>query len=195
MEGQVTELLRRWRTGDRAARDELAPIVAAELRRRLGALEPGGDGALAPHAVVRAACSGLAGSGLAGRDRARLSSMASSALRSMLGARERARRTAGRRNALSVVLAESLDGRSRIDLLRLDDALAALGLRDRRAERVLELFYFGGLTQAEIGGLLELTAATVDRDLRFGRAWLERELERQARPAAGDNRRAGGRAG
>jgi RNA polymerase sigma factor (sigma-70 family) len=47
---------------------------------------------------------------------------------------------------------------------------------DPRQADVVELSYFGGLTQPEISALLGISPATVDRDLRHARAWLKREL-------------------
>ena len=62
------------------------------------------------------------------------------------------------------------------DLLVVDDALDRLAARDGRAAKVVELHYFGGLTYEETAEALDVSAATVDRDLRFARAWLHREL-------------------
>ena len=47
---------------------------------------------------------------------------------------------------------------------------------DARLSQSLELYYFGGMTYREIAHALEVSPATVDRDLRFARAWLRREL-------------------
>ena len=61
--------------------------------------------------------------------------------------------------------------------LRLDAALARLEIDDARAAEVVELRYFAGLTLEEIADLLEVTRRTVDRDWRFARAFLKRELD------------------
>jgi RNA polymerase sigma factor (TIGR02999 family) len=69
-----------------------------------------------------------------------------------------------------------------VDILTLHDALERLQAFDARQAEVVELSYFGGLTQPEIAALLDISPATVDRDLRHARAWLRREL---AAPEAG----------
>ena len=63
-----------------------------------------------------------------------------------------------------------------VDLVDLDLALERLRARESRPSRVVELHYFGGLSYGEIALELEISEATVDRDLRFARAWLGREL-------------------
>jgi RNA polymerase sigma factor (sigma-70 family) len=63
------------------------------------------------------------------------------------------------------------------ELLAIDDALTRLAANDERAAKVVELHYFGGLTYDEIAEALGVSAATVDRDLRFAKAWLYRELK------------------
>ena len=56
----------------------------------------------------------------------------------------------------------------------LDEALDAISGADPRKARIVELHYFAGLTHGEIARTLELSPATVDRDLRFAKAWLKR---------------------
>jgi RNA polymerase sigma factor (TIGR02999 family) len=67
------------------------------------------------------------------------------------------------------------------DVLRLDDALKALTVLDDRKSRVVELRFFGGLTVDEIAVALQVSSKTVLRDWEFARAWLQRELSREAR--------------
>jgi RNA polymerase sigma factor (sigma-70 family) len=61
----------------------------------------------------------------------------------------------------------------------LDDALTALGALDARKARVIELRFFGGLSVEETADVLEISVATVGRELRMGQAWLQRELSRK----------------
>ena len=63
-----------------------------------------------------------------------------------------------------------------IDVLTLNAALERLHGFDARQAQVVELCYFGGLTYPEIGRMLGVSEATVDRDLRHARAWLRREM-------------------
>ena len=66
------------------------------------------------------------------------------------------------------------------DVARLDDALKALATLDDRKGRVVELRFFGGLTVDETAVALKLSSKTVLRDWEFARAWLQRELTREA---------------
>jgi RNA polymerase sigma factor (TIGR02999 family) len=62
------------------------------------------------------------------------------------------------------------------DLVALDEALQRLETEDPRTGKVIELTYFGGLNRDEVAHVLDISVPTVDRNLRFGRAWLRREL-------------------
>ena len=66
------------------------------------------------------------------------------------------------------------------DVIRLDDALTALAALDDRKSRVVELRFFGGLTVDETAVALQVSSKTVLRDWEFARAWLQRELTREA---------------
>jgi len=66
------------------------------------------------------------------------------------------------------------------DVIRLDDALEALAALDDRKSRVVELRFFGGLTVDETAVALQVSSKTVLRDWEFARAWLQRELTREA---------------
>ena len=63
-----------------------------------------------------------------------------------------------------------------VELIELDDALGRLAAFDKRKSDILELHYFGGMTYDEIATALDVSPATVDRDLRFAKAWLANEL-------------------
>ena len=62
-------------------------------------------------------------------------------------------------------------------VLALDDALRALAELDERKSNVVELKYFGGLTNEETAEVLNISVETVKRDWRFARTWLLRELD------------------
>ena len=65
------------------------------------------------------------------------------------------------------------------DLLTLNTLLDRLAVLDPRASEVLQLTYFGGLKREEIAVVLDLSVPTIDRELRFARAWLSAQLERE----------------
>ncbi len=68
------------------------------------------------------------------------------------------------------------------EILELDEALQHLANCDPRKSSVIELLFFGGLTYNECAGVLEISTATLHRELRLAKAWLCRELK----PVAGD---------
>jgi RNA polymerase sigma factor (TIGR02999 family) len=62
------------------------------------------------------------------------------------------------------------------ELVALDEALERLAGFDPRKARAVELRFFGGMTVPEIASVMELSTATVERDMRTALAWLRREL-------------------
>jgi RNA polymerase sigma factor (TIGR02999 family) len=72
--------------------------------------------------------------------------------------------------------AEELSSSDEVDLLTLDDALTELGKLDPRAARVVELRFFGGLTEAQVGAELGVSERTVRNDWSMARAWLRTRL-------------------
>lgn len=179
MTSSVSQLLIDWRSGDREALDRLIPLVHAELHRMaaecLRGERPGHT--LQPTALVNEAYLRLIGANVAWQDRAHFFAVAATTMRRVLVDHARAHgrlKRAGRPVSLedSLIVAP---GRAD-DFLIVDDALDRLTAQDARAARVIELHYFGGLTYEETAEALGISAATVDRDLRFARAWLHREL-------------------
>jgi RNA polymerase sigma factor (TIGR02999 family) len=65
------------------------------------------------------------------------------------------------------------------EILELHEALNELAEQDKRKAEILELHYFGGLTYEEMGEVLGLSSSTLDRDIRFAKAWLRARLEEQ----------------
>jgi len=63
-----------------------------------------------------------------------------------------------------------------VEVLALDEALAALANADERKARMLELHYFGGLTYDELASTMALSSSQVHRDLRAAKAWLKVRL-------------------
>lgn len=173
-------LLREWRAGDHAALDRLVPLVYAELRRLArGQLrrDPAAH-SVEPTVLVHEAYLRLLGARVDWRDRTHFLSVAARVMRRILVERARARRALKRGGGeLRVTLSSAAaPAESPVDMLDLDAALERLHEFDDRQARVVELSYFGGLTHPEIADLLEISEATVERDLRHARAWLRREL-------------------
>ena len=172
----VTALLRRWRGGDRAALDALVPLVYAELKRVAeGYLRRERGATLQPTALVHEAYLKLiGGADVDWQDRRHFFAAAARLMRQILVDHARHRDAAKRQGGERITLS-SLDPpepRNAIDLLALDQALSALEDLDERKARVVELRVFAGLEFAEIGELMDLSRATLDREWRAARAWL-----------------------
>ncbi len=175
----VLQLLREWRDGDQDAYQRLIPLVYAELRRvARGHLRREARGhSWQPTLLVHEAYLRLAAADVDWRTRTHFVSVAATVMRRILVERarnKRARKRGG--DDVRVPVSEQIAGTEApsIDVLMLDEALDRLRALDARQADALELSYFGGLTYAEIGEALGVSEATVDRDLRHGRAWLRR---------------------
>jgi RNA polymerase sigma factor (TIGR02999 family) len=181
----VTRLLQQWRSGDQAALDELIPVVYDELRRLAGrclhAERP--DHTLRATALVHEAYMRLVGTDVGWQDRAHFYAVAAKVLRQILVeyARTRSRQKRGG-GETPLRLDETLEGSLLLapeadsTVVHLDEALQRLALLDARKSEVLQLLYFGGLTYDETAAALEISPATVHRELKLAKAWLYREL-------------------
>jgi RNA polymerase sigma factor (TIGR02999 family) len=170
-----------WHAGDAAAVDALVPEVYGELRRIARRLMRGQSAAhtLQPTALANEAWLKLAGSDADVNDRVHFFAIAARAMRQVLvdHARGLARdkRDGGARISLTLANGEVLPADER--LLLLEAELGNLEHGSPRAARITELHYFGGMNYEEIGTVLGLSKATVDRELRFARAWLAARLD------------------
>jgi RNA polymerase sigma factor (TIGR02999 family) len=180
----LTGLFQAWRGGDAAARAALDAEVYAALKRMAGGRLAGGRGpaTLNPTALVHEAVARLLDARVDACSRAHFYALAALQMRAVLVDHAR-RRSAGKRGggALQVTLDEALADGAAADadaLLDLHEALQALAREEPRSARVLELTYFGGVAASELAALLQVSVATVERDLAFGRAWLRRRLAR-----------------
>ncbi len=189
--GPVTGLLRAWARGDLRARDDLMTIVYAELRRRasLYLRHERLDHTLSPTALVHEAYLRLIGQRrVAWQNRAQFFGVAAQMMRRILVDHARAQQAAKRPNAaLKGALDERL-GQAQppdCDLLLLDQALNELLALDPQQSRVVELRYFGGMTEHEIAEVLSMSRSTVTREWQTARAWLYRRMTKgyvQGRP-------------
>ncbi len=177
----VTQLLAASRAGDAGSLDRLLPLVYAELRqvaqRQMHGENTGHT--LQATALVHEAFLRLSGSDIEWQDRVHFFALAASTMRRVLVDHAKAkRRTKRGGGAVHVPLEEALHAVNdpTSDLAALDEALCRLAARDERKARVVELHYFAGLTYEEVAEAMGLSAATVDRDLRFAKAWLFTEL-------------------
>jgi RNA polymerase sigma factor (TIGR02999 family) len=179
----VVQLLHAWREGDAEAPDRLMPLVYDELRRLARAqMKREREGhTLQPTALAHEAYARLIGAELEWRDKVHFLSVAARVMRRVLIEHARARKSEKRGgDQLRVTLTEESagSGGSDWDMLALDQALGQLERNDPRQGRAVELHYFAGLSYAEIAKELEVSEATVDRDLRHARAWLRSRFEK-----------------
>jgi RNA polymerase sigma factor (TIGR02999 family) len=181
---QITELLARLRSGDRAAESRLFEILYRDLRRLANSylkLERANH-TLQPTALVHEAYLRLFGR-LAKpiRDRQHFLALASRAMRRLLVDHARMKRTRKRDWGLtpcSVTEALVYDPRSPDQLIFIDEMLTRLSEWDARQGRVIELRFFGGLTEREIAEVLGVSERTVKRDYKVGQAWLAGEFRK-----------------
>jgi len=192
--GEVTRCLARLREGDRAALDQLVPLLYDELRRlareRLRGERPGHT--LETTALVHEAYFRLLDQRrIEAGDRLDFFAVASNTMRRVLIDHARARRRQKRGGGAEAVPLDEVEGllseRAAEEALAVDAALDRLAADSPRAARVVELRIFGGLTLDEIATVLDVSAKTVQRDWEAARAWLRKEIRGEL-PGAGDVR-------
>jgi RNA polymerase sigma factor (TIGR02999 family) len=182
--GAITRLIEDARVGDPLALEKLVPLVYAELHRlaaRYVRHERPGQSLQATALVHEAYLRLLKDEDLSFQNRAHLLGIAARSMRQILvehaRARDAAKRGGERRRITldeSVAAGEPLD----VDLLALDEALERLAARDAQQARIVDLRFFGGLTNEETAAALGISTATVKRAWAVARAWLYRELTR-----------------
>jgi RNA polymerase sigma factor (TIGR02999 family) len=177
---QITAMLLRWNQGDEHALDSLLPLVYSDLHRiaahQLRAERR--DHTLQPTALINELYLKI---GAEARfqflDRAHFLAVAARAMRQILVDYARKRKSK-KRYALMVPLEDAMvftPARSD-ELLMIDQALSALSQQDIGKARVVELKYFGGLTDEEIASVLQSSPRTVSRDWKYAKAWLRRAM-------------------
>ena len=182
---EVTDLLVKWGRGDKAALDELLPLVHEELRRRAHRyIERERHGhTLQTTALVNEAYLRLVNqAGVRWQDRAHFFAVSAKIMRHILIDYARSKGYAKRGGGgLRVTLDEAagVSAGEAEELLALDEALQRLAEVYPRRSQVVELRYFGGLNNEEVAEVLKVTTKTVERDWRYARAWLYDELRRK----------------
>jgi len=180
----VTALLIDWRSGDSGAIEKLLPLVHDELRRvakrHMARERP--DHVLQATALVNEVYIRLIDiRRVQWQHRAHFFAMAARLMRRVLVEFARARKSQKRDGALHrvtfeenmVVANDSLD-----DLIAIDVALRSLAAQYERKSEVVEMRFFGGLTVEETAEALMISPETVQRDWKFAKSWLIRELSR-----------------
>lgn len=186
---EITSLLKAWSSGDQAALERLAERVYPELRimaRRYMKNERQAN-TLQTTALVHEVYLRLIDvTKVEWQERAQFFFMVAQMMRRILvdAARARGAHKRGGR-ALKVNLDETvlLSRAPDRSILVLDEALTAFSQVAPRQAKVVELRYFGGLTEEEIVAALRISPRTVRRDWDLAKAWLSRELSHRIKPA------------
>ena len=180
----LTALIRRWRTGTPVEQDRVVAAVQGDLRRIAGAYmrRERRDHTLQPTALVHEAYLRLLkDEPVRWEDRAHFFGIAARVMRQVLVDHARKRRARKRGTGARVdqsvsKLADPSSGQD-IDVLDLHDALDELAAIDPRQAEIVELRYFGGLTEREVATVKTLSPATIRREIAAARFWLGRRMK------------------
>jgi len=181
----VTQLLLDWRAGKQEALDRLMPVVYDELRRLASRYmrSERREHTLQATALVNEAYLRMVDMKVSWQDRAHFFAVAARLMRRLLVDHARAHQRAKREGDGQKV---SLDDAAEVsyqpasNLVALDEALTQLATFDERKSDIVELHYFGGLSNDQVAEALGISRATVQRELRLAKAWLNRELKRNS---------------
>jgi RNA polymerase sigma factor (TIGR02999 family) len=179
---EVSQLLLAWSEGDRAALNQLMPLVYGELRRLAKShmrRERAGQTLQTTALIHEAYLRLIDADSVRLENRAHFFAAAARVMRQVLVdlARERgSRKRGGAARRASFDEAMAVGRQHDVGLLALDEALAALAQIDPRKSQVVELRFFGGLSVEETAGALGVSVETVHRDWRLARSWLLRRL-------------------
>ncbi len=185
---EVTHLLREAVKGDQAAMDRVMPLVYEELRARAAVYmrHERQEHTLQATALVHEAYMRLIDQKqVEWADRTHFFAVAATCIRRILvdhARRRQAVKRGGHMNPVPLEEADAAVAEAHEELLNLEEAMNHLADVDARKARMIELRFFGGLQLDEIAQVLDVSAATVERDLRLARAWLHRELSDREAP-------------
>jgi RNA polymerase sigma factor (TIGR02999 family) len=182
--GDVSRLLQAWGRGDAQAGEDLVPLVYRELRRRAAAYlrNERPDHTLQPTALVHEAYVRLVGQDrVSWHNRSQFFGVAAQMMRRILVDHARRHHAAKRPGAGAKVTLDDHFGSVKpydCEILLLDQALDELAGIDARQAEIVQLRYFGGLSEEEVAALLALSRATITREWQTARTWLYRRMTR-----------------
>ena len=179
----ITRLLLAWSAGDKAALDELMPIVYGELRKlaRGYMRNQPADHTLQTTALVNEAYLRLIDSSRVNwQNRTHFFAISAQLMRRILvdfARRRSSLKRGGEVQKIELDEALVMPLEPKTDLVALDEALKILAEMNPRQSQVVELRYFGGLSEEEIADHLAVSVRTVRRDWSVARAWLFRKIK------------------
>jgi RNA polymerase sigma-70 factor, ECF subfamily len=180
---EVTQLLIAWGNGDEGALARLAPLVQVELNRlahRYLSRERPGHTLQTMDLVNEAYLRLIDSKSLHWQSRAHFFGIASSVMRRILVDHARHRKElkhGGGAIQVSLTAAEQVARERGADVLALDEALNQLATFDARKSQIIELRFFGGLSETEAAEVLKISLRTLQREWSLARAWLYQELK------------------
>jgi len=179
---EITQLLAEWSDGNQSALDELYPLVYEELHRlarRYMSRERKGH-TLQTTALINEAYVRLVDQrNVHWANRSHFFAISAQIMRRILIDHARRHAYAKRGGGAQQVSLEEVAivaNEKSAEIIRLDEALTTLAKMDPRRCHVVELRYFGGLSNEEIAGVLNVSENTVTRDWNLARAWLHQQL-------------------
>ncbi|MDQ4123626.1 MAG: sigma-70 family RNA polymerase sigma factor [Acidobacteriota bacterium] len=178
----ITQLLLNWSQGEKAALEQLFPVVYNELRHQAANLlsRERREHTLQPTALVHEAYLKLVDQEkVEWQNRAQFFALSAQIMRNILVDHARKNLAEKRGGGAKKISLEDVVTQSRAgaaELVALDEALEELAKLDRRKSQIIELRYFGGLNIEEIESVIGVSAATIRRDMRFAEAWLYKQM-------------------
>lgn len=182
-QGEITQLLSRWREGDSAAFEAMVPLVYEQLHRIAAGLmrRERQDHTLQPTALLNEVYMRLVRQKKAEwADRKHFYTFAAMLMRNILTdyARTRLAKRRGGSEWIKMELTDDMAfiGSEAEQVLDLNSAMEGLEAIDPRKARIVEMRYYLAFTTEETAEALDISVATAERDLKFARSWLYREL-------------------
>src|SRR6185436_2479245 len=179
---EITDLLQAWRNGDSHALSKLIPLVDNELRKlaqaKMARERPGHilqTTALINEALMRL----IAGKRIDWQSRTQFYGLVANRMRQVLieyARRVLTEKRGGRAEHVDITDVVLLSPEKSRELIKLDEFLTTLAKTDELKAKIIERRYFGGFTVEEVAKILNISTATVERDWRFARSWLKREM-------------------
>jgi RNA polymerase sigma-70 factor, ECF subfamily len=187
---QIAALLQAWSDGDQTAVERLMPLVYDELHRlakRYMRRERSGHTLQTTALINEAYLRLIERSRTRWENRAHFFAISAQLMRQILvdfARSRRSRKRGGEEFQVSLGEALAIPVKRDADLIALDDALNALAAIDERKSRIVELRFFGGLSEEETAEALKISPATVRRDWKVAKVWLLHELKRGQKDGA-----------
>lgn len=182
LSNNITQILQKWSEGDESSLDTLVTLVYQELHRlaHRALARSSGHNTIQTTALVHEAYLRLANvKEIDWQDRIHFFAVSANLMRNILVDFARNRTSQKRGGGLARVdfdEALNFSPDESENLIVLDEALTELAKLNERQSRIVELKFFGGLTEEEIAEVLKISPATVSRDWKFARVWLYRQV-------------------